>query len=108
LKEFDVAVILSSDTDLVEVARMVHGMTKGQGKRLCVEAAVFNDGDKKIRMGHYDYTHQLKRADFDEARDSFNYTKEIPEVWKQAFINSCKPMLPVGQKPKSKPRKKRR
>lgn len=94
----DVAVILSSDTDLVEVARMVHQMTKAKGSRMTVEAAVFNDRPKKIRMGHYDYTHQLTRADFEEARDSFDYTKEIPEVWKQAFIGSCASMLPVKAK----------
>lgn len=91
----DVAVILSSDTDLVEVARMVHQMTKAKGRRMAVEAAVFNDKAKKIRMGHYDYTHQLTRADFDETRDSFNYTKEIPPIWKQAFVASCQPLLPV-------------
>jgi len=96
----DVAVILSSDTDLVEVARMVHQMTKVKGKRMTVEAAVFNDAKKKIRMGHYDFTHQLGREDFEETRDSFNYTKEIPEVWKKAFIASCQQYLPVRAKAK--------
>lgn len=92
--KFDVAVILSSDTDLVEVARMVHRMTKAKGERLSVEAAVFNESKKPIRMRHYDYTHQLKRSDFEEARDSFNYTREIPQVWKAAFIKSCVPLSP--------------
>lgn len=91
----DVAIILSSDTDLVEVARMAHRMTKAKGRKMSIEAAVFNDGPKKIRMGHYDFTHQLVRTDFEETRDSFNYTQEISEVWKKAFIASCLPLQPV-------------
>lgn len=99
-EEFDVAVVLSSDTDLVEVARMVHRMTSAKGDRMSIEAAVFNDEPKKIRMGHYDFTHQFGREDFEETRDSFNYTKEISEVWKKAFIASCQQYLPVKAKAK--------
>lgn len=98
---FDVAIILSSDTDLVEVARMVHRMTTAKGERMSIEAAVFNDKPKKIRMGHYDFTHQLGREDFEETRDSFNYTKELPESWKKAFVASCAPLLPAKARPKS-------
>jgi uncharacterized LabA/DUF88 family protein len=54
----DVAVIVSSDTDLTEAARMVHFMTRAGG-RVSVEAAVLNDRRAPILLEHYDYTHQL-------------------------------------------------
>jgi len=95
----DVAVIVSSDTDLCEVARMVHQMTLVAGRRISVEAAVFNENSGPVLMDEYDYTHQLKRADFDAARDSFNYTEELDRGWKAAFVRSCEPYRPTGPDP---------
>lgn len=94
--KIDVLIIISSDTDLCEVARMVHQMTMQNGHRVSVEAAVFNDDRKPIVMKHYDHTHQLTRKDFDEARDSFDYTKELDAIWKEAYLKSCESLKPVG------------
>jgi uncharacterized LabA/DUF88 family protein len=91
-RQMDVAVIFSSDTDLVEVARMVHQMTMEAGHRVSVEAAVFG----RYLMRDYDYTHQQSRADFDAARDSFDYTKELDPKWKQLYVDSCKSYRPTG------------
>jgi uncharacterized LabA/DUF88 family protein len=91
----DVAVVFSSDTDLIEAARMTHQMTMRNGGRVSVEAALFNEEAKPILLRHYDYTHQLKRTDFDEARDSFNYGKELDPVWKRAYVESCRALRPV-------------
>jgi uncharacterized LabA/DUF88 family protein len=87
----DVAVIVSSDTDLTEVAQMVHMMTgnlKGptSGNRVSVEAAVFNDANHIIKLTHYDYTHQLRRNDFQAAKDAFDYRTDLDESAVKAFL----------------------
>jgi uncharacterized LabA/DUF88 family protein len=84
----DVAVILSSDNDLCEAARSTHDVTIKQS-RVSVEAALFNEARKPILMQHYDYTHQLKYADFDQARDSFDYGNPLPQQLEDAFVASC-------------------
>jgi hypothetical protein len=91
----DVAVIISSDTDLTEVARVVHQMTRAN-ERVSVEAAVFNDWRSPVLLEHYDYTHQLTRNDFEAARDSFDYHSELDPRWKEAFIQSCGALRPAG------------
>ena len=94
--KMDVAVVFSSDTDLIEVARVAHQMTMRNGKRVSIEAAVFNDKPGPVVLRHYDFTHQLGKDDFDAARDSFNYTRELDPVWKDAFIKSCAAYRPLG------------
>jgi len=84
----DVAVIVSSDTDLCEAARSTHRVT-GNATRVSVEAAVFTEGRKAILLEHYDYTHQLRKSAFDAAQDSFDYSKTLDPVHVKAFAQSC-------------------
>ena len=84
----DVAVIVSSDNDLVEVARVVHDMTGRTANRVSVEAAVFNERRQPIVLKHYDYTHQLQHADFDSARDAFDYRKGLDETMVELFLRT--------------------
>lgn len=86
----DVAIIFSSDTDLCEVARVVHDVTR-KTKRVSVEAAVWR-GNKRMAnlLKHYDYTHNLTRDEFDQTSDSFDYTTELPSGNVAAFVAACK------------------
>jgi uncharacterized LabA/DUF88 family protein len=84
----DVAVIISSDNDLVEVARVVHDMTRRQGNRVSVEAALFNEGPHPILLPHYDFTHQLRRADFEQAIDRFDYRKTLDRTMVELFLRT--------------------
>lgn len=83
----DVAIIVSSDNDITEVARVVHDMTRAQG-RVSVEAAVINDGRRPILMQHYDYTHQLNRNDFEQIRDEFDYRRELDHKVVELFLRT--------------------
>ncbi len=85
----DVAVILSSDTDLCEAARAVHQATIAAGARVSVEAALFTDAKKAIVLNHYDHTRQLRYGDFDAARDSFDYSAPIEPAMAATFASSC-------------------
>lgn len=87
----DVAVIVSSDTDLCETARSTHQVTSG-AHRVSVEAAVFNDGRRPILLEEYDFTHQLRQADFDAARDSFEYSRSVEPALATTFARSCDPL----------------
>ena len=87
----DVAVIVSSDNDLCEAARSTHAVSRG-GRRVSVEAALFNEQRKPILLQHYDYTHQLRYQDFDAAKDSFDYKNPVPQVMETMFVNSCTPL----------------
>lgn len=84
----DVAVIVSSDNDLCEAARATHAVTSGPG-RVSVEAALFNESKRRILMAHYDYTRQLRYADFDAAKDSFDYRQPVPQMMETIFVRSC-------------------
>ncbi len=83
----DVAVIVSSDNDITEVARVVHSMTRAKGK-VNVEAAVINDGRRPILMQHYDYTQQLNRNDFEQIRDEFDYRQELDHEMVELFLRT--------------------
>lgn len=85
----DVAVVLSSDNDLCEAAHSTHQATQAQGHRVSVEAALFNEHRRPILLQHYDYTHQLRCAHFDAARDSFDYANPVPKMMEDAFVASC-------------------
>jgi uncharacterized LabA/DUF88 family protein len=87
----DVAVIVSSDNDLCEAARSTHQVTASTN-RVSVEAALFNERKRAILLPHYDYTHQLRYADFDAARDSFDYKAPIPQALANTFARSCDPL----------------
>jgi uncharacterized LabA/DUF88 family protein len=87
-KQMDVAVIVSSDTDLCEVARVVHSTTGIAGKRVSVEAAVVS-GRRPVLLQHYDYTHNLNRNDFQQFSDNFDYDSELPAGNVHAFVDSC-------------------
>jgi uncharacterized LabA/DUF88 family protein len=89
----DVAVIMSFDRDLCEVARVVHDMTRNQA-RVSVEAAIFNDFKQARLLPHYDYTHQLTRNDFQAAKDNFDYKQPIDPTIEQAYIQACQGHLP--------------
>src|SRR5205814_1868403 len=52
--QMDVAIIVSSDTDLTEVARVVHDVTR-KTARVSVEAAVIPK-KRFVLLEHYDYT----------------------------------------------------
>lgn len=84
----DVAVIVSSDNDLCEVARSTHQVTLADG-RVSVEAAIFNERRNPILMAEYDYTHQLRHADFATARDNFDYRQPVPRDLQDAFLDAC-------------------
>jgi uncharacterized LabA/DUF88 family protein len=86
----DVAIIVSSDTDLTEVARVVHDMTRSQG-RVSVEAAVFNDSRHPVLMEHYDYTHQLRRDHFEACRDEFDYRRDLDPTMVALFLRALEP-----------------
>lgn len=81
----DVAVVISADTDLTEVARMVHDMTRSSG-RISVEAAVFNDRQQPVLLEHYDFTHQLNRNHFEAARDEFDYRAPLDPTMEELFL----------------------
>jgi uncharacterized LabA/DUF88 family protein len=84
----DVGVIVSSDNDLCEAARSTHQVTTWSG-RVSVEAALFNENRRPILLPHYDFTHQLRYADFDAARDSFDYKSPVPLALADTFARSC-------------------
>lgn len=89
---FDIGIIISSDTDLSEVALAVKkNMSHAMKHYVSVEAAVFNDKTHIVQMAQYDYTHQLRRNDFEQARDSFDYYKELDPVMVKLFIQTCQP-----------------
>lgn len=85
----DVAVIVSSDNDLCEAARMVHQATVSKGSRVSVEAALFTAAKKSILLTEYDYTRQLRYEDFDAARDSFDYSESVDATMEQMLAASC-------------------
>lgn len=84
----DVAVIVSSDNDLCEAARATH-MATSRANRVSVEAAVFNNRRNLIRLSHYDYTHQLRKEDFEAAKDSFNYRAPVATAMRDMFVAAC-------------------
>jgi hypothetical protein len=91
LGQMDVAVIVSSDKDLCEVARVVHEFTRPHG-RVSVEEALFrspSDGPRPYQLPHYDYTRNLRKPDFDQVSDSFNYDVPLDRVMEDAFLQSC-------------------
>lgn len=83
----DVAIVVSSDTDLNEVARTVHDMTRSPG-RVSVEAAVVNDRSHPVLLEHYDYTHQIRRNDFEECRDEFDYRRDLDPTMVTLFLST--------------------
>jgi uncharacterized LabA/DUF88 family protein len=85
----DVAVVVSSDNDLCEAARATHAATVATGTRVSVEAAVFNERPRPVLLAHYDYTHQLRLAEFNAAKDNFDYRNAVPQLMRDAFVNSC-------------------
>jgi uncharacterized LabA/DUF88 family protein len=89
----DVAIILSSDTDMTEVARVTHQMTRTKDSKcpVSVEAAVFNDQGSAVLLEHYRYTHQLRRNDFEEARDEFEYKAALDPVMVELFLRTVNP-----------------
>jgi uncharacterized LabA/DUF88 family protein len=87
----DVAIVVSSDNDLCEAARSTHDVTRARG-RVSVEAAVFNEGRSAVLLRHYDYTHQLRRPDFEASRDSFDYRQPVARAMQDAFVASCHPL----------------
>jgi len=87
----DVAVIVSSDTDLCEAARAVHSLT-GRKKRVSVEAAIFTS--RKVKLQHYDFTQRLNGDDFDECKDSFNYRDALDPMMVEMFKATCAPLQP--------------
>jgi uncharacterized LabA/DUF88 family protein len=92
---FDVAVIVSSDADLCEVPNAINrNLTHAfKGHKLSVEAAVFNDKKAPVVMRHYAYTHQLTRNDFDQARDGFNYYKDLDPIMVEMLCKTCESLL---------------
>jgi len=93
--QMDVAIIVSSDTDLCEVARVVHSVTGTKGKRVSVEAAVVR-GKRPVLLRHCDYTHNLSQNDFHEFSDSFDYHEEIPSGNVSAFVEACRSSAAPG------------
>ena len=85
----DIAVIVSSDNDLCEVARSTHQVTRADG-RVSVEAATFNEGRRPLLLAEYDYTHQLRHEDFEAASDSFDYKQPVPRDLQDLFVDACK------------------
>jgi hypothetical protein len=83
----DVPVIGSSDNDLTEVARVVHDMTRSRD-RVSVEAAVFNERRHPVLMEHSDYTHQLRRNDFEECRDELDYRRDLDPAMVALFLGT--------------------
>lgn len=86
----EVAIVLSSDNDLCEAARSTHSATRTT-RRVSVEAALFSENRRPILLQHYDYTYQLRYADFDAARDSFNYANPVPQPMVDMFVAACAP-----------------
>jgi hypothetical protein len=84
----DVAIIVSSDTDLCEVARVVHSVSAGDGRRVSVEATVVT-GRKPVLLRHYDFTHNLEMNDFQLFSDTFDYDNQIHPDDVKAFVDSC-------------------
>jgi uncharacterized LabA/DUF88 family protein len=91
-QKMDIAVIVSSDNDLCEAARATHAATTAANARVSVEAALFNDGRGPVLLSHYDYTHQLKRADHNACEDNFVYTAPVSAQMATAFAASCAPL----------------
>lgn len=85
----DVAVIVSSDTDLCEVARVVHNVT-GRSRRVSVEAAVVRGGRKIVLLDHYDYTHQIDLGIFNAAKDILDYRSDLDDGLVGSFIKACR------------------
>lgn len=88
----DVAILVSGDTDLSEVARVVHDVTRTSPTgRVSVEAAVITSGRRPIVLSHYDYTHQVRGEDFGPIRDDFDYTAPLNRADVDAFLRVCWP-----------------
>jgi len=92
----DVAVIVSSDTDLCEAARATRATTREAGRPVRTEAAVFDEGRRPILMRHYDYTHRLTRADHDACVDTFDYAGPLDPSLREQFRERCRLVLPTG------------
>jgi uncharacterized LabA/DUF88 family protein len=88
----DVAIIVSSDNDLCEAARMVHQATIAKKSRVSVEAALFSDAKKPILLKYYDHTRQLRRGDFEAAKDSFDYGAPLDPQMEALFAATCLPL----------------
>jgi hypothetical protein len=92
----DVAVIVSSDTDLCEAARATRATTREAGRPVRTEAAVFDEGRRPILMRHYDYTHRLTRADHDACVDTFDYARPLDPSLREQFRERYRLVLPTG------------
>lgn len=57
--------------------------------RVSVEAALFNEHRRPILLQHYDYTHQVRLADLDAARHSFDYENPVPKALEDLFVSTC-------------------
>lgn len=88
LEQMDVAIVVSSDTDLCEVPRVVHDVT-GRSRRVSVEGAVLR-GRRTVVLPHYDFTHQIDAATFGVARDGFDYREQLDASAVEQFLEDCR------------------
>lgn len=86
----DVAVIVSGDTDLCEAARATHAATEAIGRRVCVEAAVFDERRGPLLLRHYDYTHRLTQTVHNACIDTFDYAAPLEAEPREAFERRCR------------------
>jgi len=86
--QIDVAIVVSGDTDLCEVARVVHQLTR-RLNRVSVEAAVWKK-KRTILLSDYDYTHNMERSVFNRSVDDFDYRSEIDGDAAEEFISNCR------------------
>lgn len=74
--KLDVAVVVSLDRDLHEIPQAIRSIAGVVGRPIRLEAAV--PVPDKLRypkvLPHFDWTHQITRAVFEECRDDTNYT----------------------------------
>jgi NYN domain len=95
IKLMDVAIVVSEDNDLCEAARVVHAMTI-PSERVSVEAAVVNRRKKPVILDHYDYTHQIDKAMFDQMRDGFDYHTPLDKTKVESFLTATRAAASAG------------
>ncbi len=86
----DVAVIVSRDRDLMEVADQVRQQCSAKLVRVEVSYVSERRGDEKPLAGalsSYDAFHEIDEAVVDVARDNFNYSRPLDGAAVEQFLN---------------------
>lgn len=73
-KNFDVAIVFSTDTDLIPALEAVNDLRRAWGE-FRLEVAAWGPTKKRLTIPNFNiWCHKLTREDYEQVRDSTNYT----------------------------------